>query len=82
MLTPEQMEWMTGDGSNRAAMPWKSWPRSGSYVNIPYTKDDDDKWAQSENNNIQAAIDSYTENTCIRYCILTKMLPIAELTFE
>ena len=75
MLTQEQIDWLEGDGNERSLWPWMNWPKTGSYVVIAYTKEDD-AWSPKENENIQAAIDSYTENTCIRYCIFTKMLSL------
>ena len=58
MLSQEQMEWMKSDGNERALWPWNNWPRTGSYVNIPYTKDEHNPWGSHENGIIQAAIDS------------------------
>jgi hypothetical protein len=71
MLTQEQIEWMNGDGNERS-LAISNWPRTGSYVIIPYTKDENNPWTSRENENIQAAIDSYKVNTCIRYSILAQ----------
>ena len=64
------MDWVNGDGKNRALWPWNNWPRTGSFVNIAYTRDENEPWSSEENQNIQAAIDAYKQNTCIRYCVL------------
>ena len=78
MFTQEQIDWMNGDGKNRAFSPWYHWPRTGqsNYINIPYIKDENEPWSSAENLNIQAAIDAFKDNTCIRYCVLAKKLYI------
>ena len=76
MLTQEQMEWIKGGGEDRSLMTTHHWPKTGKYVYIPYTKTGG--WNERELENIQAAMDAYRHNTCIRYYILTKILPIPE----
>ena len=78
MLTEEQMEWIKGGGKDRSLMTSHLWPKTGEYVNIPYTQIKTERWSERELQNIQAAMDAYKENTCIRYYILTKMLSIPE----
>ena len=67
MLTPEQMEWIKGGDIDRALMTTHLWPKTGEYVYIPYTHIKTERWSERELQNIQAGMDAYTDNTCIRY---------------
>ena len=79
-----KMEWIKGGGEDRSLWRTRHWPKTASDENvyIPYTKIRTDRWNERELQNIQAAMDAYRENTCIRYYILTKMLSIPEFAFE
>ena len=67
MLTPEQMEFMEGGGNERSLSTFSLWPRNdASYVNIPYTLKEIDRWSSTSQNKIQLAIDAFAEHTCIR----------------
>ena len=67
-LTPEQMKWVKGNGKEKHFVtdPTKRWPKTGAHVNIPYTHVEKDSWSATELEEIQAAMDSFTKNTCIR----------------
>ena len=70
-LTQEQLDMMMGGGQTRAfSLAVSRWPRSGSFVNIPYTLDANNRWSARELQNIQKAMQEYNKQTCIRYCIL------------
>ena len=73
MLSQEQMDWINGDGSDRALVI-SNWPRTGSYVTIPYSKDENNPWGDFENGNIQSAVDAYAEHTCIRYLFFANLV--------
>ena len=84
MLTQEQMEWIKGGGEDRSLWRTRHWPKTASDENvyIPYTKIRTDRCNERELQNIQAAMDAFSDNTCIGYYILTKMLSIPEFAFK
>ena len=49
----------------RAALKTRLWPKTGDFIQIPYTIDHS-KYDTSERANIARAIDEYEEKTCIR----------------
>jgi len=66
MLTEDQIAFMNGDGEDRS-LAVSNWPRTGEFVNIPYTIDENNNWNAKEWQNIQTAMQEYHDKTCIRF---------------
>ena len=62
MLTPDQIKLMKGEVIDRS-LAVSNWPRTGEFVNIPYTIDENNNWNAQEWQNIQTAMQEYHDKT-------------------
>ena len=68
-LSPEQRKLMKGEVASRN-LAVSNWPKTGSFVNIAYKLDPNNKWTDFEKGNLQKAFKAFKDKTCIRYSIL------------
>ena len=67
-LSDEDLAVMNSNEKDRALFR-SNWPKTGSFVNIPYVIDENHSYSASGLQNIQGAIAQYAEKTCIRYYV-------------